>query len=81
MTRERLETFKDYLRKWDFAVMPLMPIAEEEAEYLIELFNRMEREATQKHDYYMQNQEKFIQCSKESYQRKKAEAFIKRAKK
>ena len=81
MTRERLETFKDYLRKWDFAVMPLFPIAEEEAEYLKDLFDKMDREAEQKHRYYMQNQDKFIQQSKESYQRKKAQAFIKGGKK
>ena len=80
MTRERLEVFKEYVRKWDFGLMPLMPIAEEEAEYLKDLFDKMDREAEQKHEYYMQNQDKFIQQSKESYQRKKAQAFIKGAK-
>ena len=78
MTKERKEMFIEYLRKWDFALMPLMPIAEEEAEYLIELFDRMEREAAQKHDYYMKNQDKYIQKANESYERKKAQAFIKR---
>lgn len=77
MTKERKEMFIEYLRKWDFAVMPLMPIAEEEAEYLVDLFERMDREAEQKHEYYMQNQEKFIRSAKESYQRNKAKAFIK----
>ena len=80
MTKERLAAFKEYLRKWDFAMMPLMPIAEVEAEYLVELFDRMDKEAEQKHEYYMQNQEKLIQSARESYQRNKAKAFIKGAK-
>lgn len=81
MTRERLEVFKEYLRKWDFALIPLMPIAEEEAEYLKTLFDRKDREREQKHEYYEQHRDHLVQSANESYERKKAQAFIKRAKK
>ena len=33
--KKRAEVLKDYLRKWDWKLFPLMPIAEEDAVYLL----------------------------------------------
>ncbi|WP_034452484.1 hypothetical protein [Butyrivibrio sp. AE2032] len=81
MTNERIEIFKEFLRKWDFALMPLMPIAEAEAEWLLKVLEEKEDTAAKKHEYYLQNREVFLQRSKERYEQKKAQAFIKGAKK
>ncbi len=81
MTDERIEIFKEYLRKWDFALMPLMPIGEPEAEWLLSLIDEKEKRTEKRHEYYLANRETFISKSKENYERKKAEAFIKGAKK
>lgn len=67
MTKERKEVFKEYIRKWDFNMFPLMPIAEAEAEWLIELFDRMDRQKARHHDWYMENQEEKNADSKARY--------------
>lgn len=76
-----IEIFKDYLRKWDFAMFPLMPIGEPEAEYILGIIEEKEKQSQKRHEYYVENRETFIRKSKENYERKKAEAFIKGAKK
>lgn len=78
MTREQLEieVLKDYLRKWDFAMFPLLPVGEPEAEYILRIIEEKENRNRKRHEYYVANRETFISKSKENYEKKKAEAFI-----
>ena len=60
--KERAKVFLDYLRKWDFQTFDLMPIAEEDAKYILYVLEMYEREKEHKRDY--------------NSERKKAEAYI-----
>ena len=75
MTKERLKVFKEYLRKWPWDRYSTMPIAKEEADYLIELFDKKEREAAQKAAWYQGHKEKCIEKGKARYSAKKASVF------
>lgn len=57
-TRQRREMFKEYVRKWDFDKYPLMPIAEKEAEWLIEIFDRIDNRRKYSSKYYLENLDK-----------------------
>ena len=61
-SKERAKVLREYLDKWDFQVFPLMPIAEEDAEYLLHVIEIYEREKNYHRDY--QNE------------RRKSQAFI-----
>ena len=60
--KERVQALMDYLSKWDFQLFPLMPIAEEDAEYILKVLEMYEHEKARKREY--------------SSERRKAEAFI-----
>ena len=49
--KERAKVFLDYLRKWDFQIFNLMPIAEEDAKYILYVLEMYEREKEQKKEY------------------------------
>ena len=77
MTLERIEILKEFLQKWDFELMPLMPIAEPEAKYLLKLLEEKEKKSIKRHEYYVRNRDTYISKAKETYDKKKAQAFIK----
>lgn len=77
--RERAEVFKEYLRKWDFELFPLMPIAEADANYLLEIFDQRDRNRETKHRWYLRNREDHNEAAKNRYHEQKAQAFIKGA--
>ena len=60
--REREESLREWLDKWDFDLFPLMPIAEKDAEVLKQVFEMVDKDRMWKHNYY---------------ERKKSQAFIK----
>ena len=59
---ERAKILIEYLSKWDFQIFPLMPIAEEDAAYILHALEIYESAKEHKREY--QNE------------RRKAEAFI-----
>lgn len=64
VNKERVAALMEYLSKWDFQIFPLMPIAEEDAEYIFSVLEMYEREKAHKREY--------------ASIYRKAEAFIKR---
>jgi len=51
MGKERAAALLEYLQKWDFQLFPLMPIAEEDAEYILRILEQRERELDHKREY------------------------------
>ena len=60
--RERETFLREWLDKWGFDLFPLMPIAEEDAEVLRQVFKQIDNDRRWKHTYD---------------ERKKNQAFIK----
>lgn len=54
-------------------MFPLMPIAQAEAEWLKELFDRMDRQRYLHREYYKENQEELNAISKARYRKRKEE--------
>ena len=80
MNREQIEYFKGWVRDWDFELFPTMPIRKIEAEYLVKLFDQMDKEREKKHQWYVENRQDHNNRMKDYYQESKAKAFIKGAK-
>lgn len=49
--KKRAEVLKDYLRKWDFNLFPLMPIAEEDAVYLLRIIDQHDHDRKRRREY------------------------------
>ena len=49
--KKRAEVLKDYLRKWDWKLFPLMPIAEEDAVYLLRIIDMYDKDRKRRREY------------------------------
>ncbi len=49
--KKRAEVLKDYLRKWDWKLFPLMPIAEEDAVYLLRIIDQHDNDRKRRREY------------------------------
>ena len=49
--KKRAEILKDYLRKWDWKLFQLMPIAEEDAVYLLKIIDMYDKDRKRRREY------------------------------
>ena len=75
MTRERLEVFREYLEKWPWEQYETMPIAKVEADYLLELFARKDRDAERSAAWYQAHRDQVLE---QANKRNKEKAYIKK---
>ena len=51
INKERAKVLLEYFRKWDFQIFELMPIAEEDAKYILYVLEMYEHEKERKREY------------------------------
>lgn len=73
MNREQKELFKKEIRRWNFDRYSQMPIARAEAEWIIEIFDSMDRQRELHRKRYQENREELNALSKARYRKKKEE--------
>lgn len=67
---ERVDRIHEYLSRWDWVLMPLMPISEDDGLALLKILESREKGRRKRHEWYMENQERVIEKSKRNYQKR-----------